>query len=146
MRWEHTLEIDTPAASVWAATLDVEALPTVSPTTMSAVERLDPGPLRPGSRVRIKQPRQSARVWAVTEVEAPERFVWETTVGKARMVATPVVEPIGPSRSRNTVALVLTGGGAGLLGRLLGRTFARVLATENAGYQRLLESADAPAA
>jgi uncharacterized membrane protein len=146
MRWEHTLEIDTPAASVWAATLDVDALPTISPTTMSAVERLDPGLLRPGSRVRIKQPRQAARIWTVIETEAPTRFVWETTVGKARMVATHLIEPLGPTRARNTLALELTGRGAGLLGRLLGRTFARVLATENAGFKRVLESADAPAA
>jgi uncharacterized membrane protein len=139
MHWSHSLEIDTPAETVWAVTMDVDALPTISPTTMTRVERLDPGSLRPGSRVRIKQPMQPARVWTVVATEAPRRFEWETTVGRARMVATHLVEPT-TSGCRNTLRLELTGRGAGLLGRLLGRTFARVLATENAGFKRVAEA------
>lgn len=143
MHWDHILEIDTPPEALWALTLDVEALPTISPTTMSHVVRLDPGELRPGSRVRIKQPKQAARVWTVTEADPPSRFVWETRVGRARMVATHVIEPVGEG-SRNTLRLDLTGTGAGLLGRLLGGTFAKVLATENAGFKRVAEAAGAP--
>jgi uncharacterized membrane protein len=138
MHWSHTLEIDTPPETVWAVTMDVDALPTITPTTMSSVERLDEGPLRPGSRVRIKQPMQAARVWRVTETDEPHRFAWETTLGRARMVATHVLEPT-PTGCRNTLRLELTGRGSGLLGRLLGRTFARVLATENAGFKRVAE-------
>jgi len=140
MRWEHTLEIDTPPESLWALTLDVEALPTISPTTMTRVERLAPGELRPGSRVRLKQPRQAARIWTVLETDAPRRFVWETRVGRATMVATHLIEPAG-GRSRNTLRLDLTGPGSGLLGRLLGGTLAKVLATENAGFKRVAEEA-----
>ena len=143
MRWEHTIEIDTPAETVWAVTLDVEALPMISPTTMTRVERLDPGPLLPGSRVRIKQPGQSARVWTVTETEAPTRFVWGTRVGLARMVATHLVEPTA-SGCRNTLRLELTGRGAGMLGRFVGRTLERVLATENAGFKRVAEARVGP--
>lgn len=139
MHWEHTLEIDTPPESLWALTLDVESLPTISPTTMTRVERLAPGELRPGSRVRIKQPRQSARVWTVLETDAPRRFVWETRVGPATMVATHLIEPVGGG-SRNTLLLDLTGPGSGVLGRLLGSTFAQVLATENAGFKRVAEA------
>lgn len=142
MHWEHTLTIDTPPEHLWAVTLDVEALPDISPTTMTRVERLDAGELHPGSRVRIKQPAQRARVWTVTQTDAPSRFAWETTVGPARLVATHVIEPAGAG-STNTLRLDLTGRGSGLIGRLLGRTFASVLATENAGFKRVAEGATA---
>ena len=141
MHWEHTLEIDTPVESLWAATLDVEALPTISPTTMTSVERLTSGELAPGSRVRIKQPGQPARVWTVTSVDAPHRFVWETKVGLATMVATHELSPAAAG-SRNTLRLDLTGPGSGLVGRLVGRRLAQVLATENAGFKRVTESAE----
>lgn len=139
MEWTHSIEIDTPPATVWALTMDVEALPRISPTTMTWVERLDPGELRPGSRVRLKQPRQSPRVWRVVEVEAPRRFRWETTIGRSRLVATHLIEPV-PAGARNTLRLELTGPGSGLLGRLVGRVFASALATENAGLKRVAES------
>lgn len=141
MRWEHTLEIDTPVESLWAATLDVEALPTISPTTMTSVERLTSGELAPGSRVRVKQPGQPARVWTVTSVDAPHRFVWETKVGLATMVATHELRSAGAG-SRNTLRLDLTGPGSGLVGRMVGRKLAQVLATENAGFKRVTESAE----
>ena len=41
MHWENTTEIDTPVDAMWAITLDVDALPDISPT-MTAVERLTP--------------------------------------------------------------------------------------------------------
>ncbi|MEZ5194813.1 MAG: polyketide cyclase, partial [Nocardioides sp.] len=105
------------------------------------VERLDEGELRPGSRVRLKQPRQAARIWQVTELDAPRRFVWEATLGPARMVATHLIEPLGDrgAGARNTLRLELTGPTSAMVGRLLGRTFASVLATENAGFKRVAE-------
>ncbi len=139
MEFAHTLEIDAPVAEVWALTLDVEALPDISPTTMTSVERLDPGELVPGSRVRIKQPRQSARTWTVTRVDAPVRFEWETRFGPTRMIATHEIDAAGPG-SRNTLRLALSGRGAGTLSRLLGGTFRRVLATENEGFRRVAEA------
>lgn len=140
MHWEHTIEIDTPPESMWAVTMDVEALPSISPATMTRVERLDPGDLRPGSRVRIKQPLQTAKVWTVSEAIAPRRFVWETRLGRARLVATHHIEPAGAG-CRNTLRLALTGRGSAILGGLLGRTFAKVLAAENAGFKRVAEAA-----
>ncbi|MEZ5193499.1 MAG: hypothetical protein R2734_14035 [Nocardioides sp.] len=64
----------------------------------------------------------------VTELDAPRRFVWEATLGPARMV-TPL--PIEAPRdrgagARNTLRLELTGPTSAMVGRLLGRTFASV--------------------
>lgn len=138
MRWTHTLEIDTPVDTMWRVTLDVEALPSMTPT-MTAVERLTPGELRPGSRVRIKQPAQPARVWTVTEAEAPHRFEWRTKVGLATMVATHELAETERGTS-NTLTLDLTGPGSGLLGRLIGGKITETLATENAGFKRTAEA------
>lgn len=139
MRIEHTIDIDAPIASVFALTLDVERLPEISPTTMTAVERLEESELAAGSQVRIKQPGQAASIWTVQEIEAPTRFVWSAPLGPARMVAThELTERTGGTTNR--LVLHLTGPGAGLLGWLLGKRMRRVLATENAGLKRVAES------
>ena len=138
MRWTDTLEIDTPADTLWQVTMDVEALPSMTPT-MTSVERLTPGDLRPGSQVRIKQPAQPARVWTVTETQAPHRFVWHTKVGLATMVATHELSATDQGTT-NTLTLELTGPGSGLLGRLIGGKVAETLATENAGFKRTAEA------
>ncbi|MCB0908068.1 MAG: SRPBCC family protein [Nocardioidaceae bacterium] len=138
MRWTNTLEIDTPIDLLWQVTMDVDALPSMTPT-MSAVERLTPGELRPGSRVRIKQPAQPARVWTVTTADAPHRFVWQTKVGPATMVATHELTETERG-TRNMLTLELTGPGSGLLGRLISGKITETLTTENAGFKRTAES------
>lgn len=138
MRWTHTQEIDTPVDTMWQVTMDVEALPSMTPT-MTAVERLTPGDLRAGSQVRIKQPAQPARTWTVTETQAPHRFVWQTKVGLATMVATHELVETARGTS-NTLTLDLTGPGSGLLGRLIGGKITETLATENAGFKRAAEA------
>ena len=143
MRWEDTIEIDATPERVWQLTLDVESLPAISPMTMTTTERRDPGELRPGSRVRIKQPKQRARVWTVTRADAPRLFVWETALRPMRMIATHLIEPT-PAGCRQTLRLDLTGPGSGLLGRLIGHQLAMVLATENAGFKRVAERSVEP--
>lgn len=144
MRWEHSLLIDAPPDRVWEVTMDVDALPALSPTTMTSVERLD-GDLRPGSRVRIRQPGQRARVWTVREVTAPSRFVWSTALGPFPMVAEHRIEPAGAG-ARNTLTIELSGRGSTVAGRLVGRMIASALATENAGFKRVAEAFERPGA
>lgn len=143
MRIEHTTLINAPLERVWAVTLDVEGLPELSPTTMTRVRRLDEGDLRVGSRTRIKQPGQRERVWTVEEVTAPTRFVWSTRLGPLAIRATHLLAAERDGGTRNTLVIDLLGPGARLLGALLRRTFAAVLATENAGFKRVSESAAA---
>ena len=49
------IDIDAPADRVWGVLSDARAWPTWTPSVTS-VEVLDDGPLRVGSRARIKQP------------------------------------------------------------------------------------------
>lgn len=133
MEFTQTRVIDATVQRVWALTLDLEGLPSTTPTIKS-VERLDDGPMRVGSRARLTQPGLPARVWTVAEIDAPHRFSWSTHLLGVRMVGIHELEPVGDDRCRLTLRVVLAGRGATLLGRLAGRNLARALAAEGAGF------------
>ena len=126
---EDSQEIEASTQRVWAVTVDIERWPDLLPTVTS-VERLDEGPLRVGSRARLKQPAQRPTVWTVTRLDAPAAFEWEAVVFGVPTRAAHRIEPLGPNRCRNTLALELTGRWAGIVGRLVGRRMRSVLRTE----------------
>lgn len=132
------LEMNGTVDQVWAATVDVESWPTLTPT-ITSVERLDEGPLRIGSRARIVQPKQRPRVWTVVELEAPHRFAWQTEVGSVTMTGTHDLLATDHG-CRNTLAVELSGRGSRLLHLVLGRTFRKAIALENEGFRSLVES------
>lgn len=139
MKFTDTVKIDAPIERVWEVTLDVEGLPDLSPTTMSRVERLEAGPLSVGSRTRIKQPGQAARVWTVRRLDEPHQFMWDTRWGPLTMTAIHALAADGDG-THNTLSLEVSGPGSAVVGRLMGRTVGRVLATENAGFKRVSEA------
>jgi uncharacterized membrane protein len=138
MRFEHEINIAAPAVRVWELTIDIERWPAIT-STVTKVERLDQGPLRVGSRARLKQPGQGARVWTVTALEAASGFVWEAKFAGLQMVGSHFVVPDGDS-CRNRLVLEITGRGAGLFGRVAGGRLRKSLATENAGFKKAAES------
>lgn len=79
-------------AQVWAVFLDVESWPQWT-ESMTAVDRLDDGPLRVGSRATVRQPKMRPMVWEVTELVEQSSFSWQTrnlgvtTTGSHRVVA-----------------------------------------------------------
>jgi uncharacterized membrane protein len=137
MEITDTLEIKGSVEDVWAATIDVESWPNLTPT-ITSVERLDDGPLRIGSTARIVQPKQKPRVWTVTELTAPYRFAWETQVGKVTMTGTHDLTPT-EGGCRNTLGVQLSGRGSGLLRLLVGRTMRKAIALENQGFRSQVE-------
>ena len=137
MRLQHEERIDAAVADVWELTIDVESLPSLT-DTMTEVERLDSMPLTVGSRVRIKQPGQPARVWTVTELDPGRLFVWTTNAMGMTMTATHELHESGGA-TVNTLTLDLTGATASVFGRLLRRPLQKALATENAGFKQAAE-------
>jgi uncharacterized membrane protein len=137
MRWTESVLIGAPLAVVWRLTVDVEAWPGITPTVTS-VQRLDDGPLRVGSRARIKQPGQRAAVWTVTEFEADAGFSWRTVRRGLALTGTHRVAA-EPDGCRNTLHLDATGPLARPLGLLLGGVFRKALRTENAGFKAAAE-------
>ncbi|NUO61039.1 MAG: hypothetical protein HOV71_14855 [Hamadaea sp.] len=140
MRWENTVTIDAPTGRVWDLTTDVENLPSVTPT-MRRVVRLDDGPIHEGSRAKIWQPAQTPAVWTVTKLDPSREFSWQTRRLGVTMTGRHLLADDGDG-CRNTLVLEVTGPGAKLVGALLGKTFAKALATENAGLQRAATSAE----
>jgi uncharacterized membrane protein len=135
---EHELTIDAPPEVVWKLTADIEGWPALTPT-IKHVERLDDGPLRVGSRARVKQPAQRPTVWTVTRLEPDERFEWEATVLGMHMTARHHLTPEG-SGCRSRLELELSGRRAGLLGRLVGARIRKAIATENEGFKKAAEA------
>lgn len=137
--------IDAPAARVWDLTVGIESWPALTPT-MTRVERLDEGPLAPGSTARIKQPRQRPRVWTVARCDPPTdtatgTFEWGTRLAWLTLTATHLVEPVDADTTRNTATVRLEGRAAGLASRLLGRPIGRAIAAENRGFATAAEGA-----
>jgi uncharacterized membrane protein len=137
MEWTNIQTIGAPADVVWQLSTDVTDWPTYMPTVRS-VERLDEGPLRLGSRARIKQPGQRTAVWEVTSLEPGHQFSWRSERRGVAMTGTHRVDPEGAG-SRNTLTIEMTGPLAPVLGALLGPLMRRVLRTENACFKARAE-------
>lgn len=134
MRFTSILTIEASVDVVWRLTTDIEGWPAITPT-ITRVVRLDDGPLRVGSRARVKQPRQLEGVWTVTCLAEGRAFSWQTTRTGLTMVGSHLLEAAGDG-CRNTLTLDLDGFGAGLFGRLFGRQISGAIETENAGFRR----------
>lgn len=138
MKLENTQHIDAAIDVVWALTEDVERWPDTTPT-MTSVERLDEGPLAVGSQARIKQPGQRARVWTVTRFEQGRLFAWSTSALGTHMEGSHHLSEDGTG-CVNRLELEITGGTAGLVGRLFGRQLLKAITTENEGFKQAAES------
>ena len=142
MRIEHALEIQAPLERLWALTAQVVDWPRITPT-VTDVEPLDDGPLRVGSRFRLKQPGQPLRVWTVTALEPQRRFAWSTRL--LGLVMTGVHELVATDTgTRNVLRVELTGWGATLVGLLLRMPISRAIARENEGFRVAAESSPHP--
>ena len=132
------MTIQAAPDTVWRLTIDVTNLPSLTPT-MRKVERLDDGPLRVGSRTRIKQPRQSPPLRTVTRIEPGRDYTRDTRRLSLPIVGGHRIEDLG-GNCRNTLSIELTGLGAGLLGALAGSAVRNAIATENAGFKAAAEA------
>ena len=132
--YEHRIDIDASPAIVWAQTIDVESWPQMFPTVTS-VERLDDGPLRVGSRARIKQPGQPHRVWTVATIEPEHRFVWTTQANGFAMMGAHVLTPTTVGGTVNHLMIDVDGPLARLVAALAGRKLRKTLAIENEGFR-----------
>ena len=139
---EDRLEIAASIDEVWALTLDVESWPKITPT-MTEIVRLDAAPLGLGSKVRIKQPGQRARVWTVTEFdvssENQRRFGWSTKALGVNMTGTHELLA-STTGTVNILTIDLEGRAAGLIGTLLKGPLSNALATENHGFKTAAEA------
>ncbi|MGB3441732.1 MAG: SRPBCC family protein [Actinophytocola sp.] len=136
MRHEVTTTIDAPADLVWRTVKDVEKWPAWTPT-MTEI-RLEGDDLRVGSVVGVRQPKQPARSWTVTELTDGRSFTWTSTGRGLRMSADHVVTEEG---GRTTVLLTfsLAGPMASFTSLLAGKVIRQAVATEAASLKAWCE-------
>ena len=92
--FETSRHIEAPARPVWDVLFDVAHWPDWLPT-VDSLERLDEGPLKVGSRARIRQPRLPQAEWTVTEIDDGRQFTWEARGPGMRTIGRHEVVPDG---------------------------------------------------
>ena len=138
MRYETTAVISAPPERVWTVLADVERWPEWT-SSVSKVEKLDPGVLAVGSRVRIKQPGMPPLTWRVTELEPGREFSWMTKSPGATTVASHSVEAQGNGIVIAGFSLQQTGPLSRVADWLFGKRTRRYVDTEVAGLKRRSE-------
>lgn len=133
MQITESIIVDAPIDRVWELTIDLEALPSVTPT-VTRVERLDDGPVQVGTQARLSQPRLPRLVWTVETLDAPNRFTWATRLFGVRMVGVHELASVGANQTHLTLGVAFEGRGAAGMARLTGRSIARALEMEAEGF------------
>ena len=129
MRFEASIDIAAPAERVFAVYSDVERWPEWT-RSVTSVERLDDGPLRVGSRARVRQPRLPTAVWEVTELVPDRSFTWVARGPGIVTTGSHVVTPLDGDGVNATAALEQAGPLGSLMGRLTKRLTNEYLETE----------------
>ncbi|HET6919143.1 MAG TPA: SRPBCC family protein [Jiangellaceae bacterium] len=135
MRFEASIDVAAPAERVFGVYTDVEHWPDWT-RSVTSIERLDQGPLRVGSRARIKQPRLPVAVWEVTDLVPGRSFTWMARGPGTVTTGSHVITPAGSGdRVKVTASLEQTGVLGPLLGLLTKRITNRYLDMEVRGLK-----------
>lgn len=138
MRHEITTTITAPADLVWRTISTVEKWPEWTPT-MEEISRLDDGELHVGSTARVRQPKQPARTWTVTELTPGRSFTWTTKGAGLHLSADHVI--VGEQDGKVAVLLTfeMSGVVAPLANLLSGSMVRRLVDTEAASLTKWCE-------
>jgi uncharacterized membrane protein len=139
MHFEAGIEIAASAQRVFDVYTDVERWPDWT-SSVTRVERLDEGPLRLGSRARIRQPKLPVAVWEVTAIEPGRSFVWVARGPGLLTTGSHVVTSLAGNAVRVTASLDQDGIFGPLVGGLSRSLTQRYLELEVRGLKAHCES------
>lgn len=139
MRLTASTDTQADPRTVWAALVDVGTWPRWT-ASMTTVERLDDGPLRLGSRARIKQPGFPPLVWEVGDLREDSEFTWTTRSPGVRTVGRHVLTPTPDGGTRITLEVEQTGVLGAIVGALTKAKTRRFLEMEAAGLRAAAET------
>jgi uncharacterized membrane protein len=142
MKYEKSTVIDADPARVWQVLSDVERWPERI-AVYESVERLDEGPLKVGSRARVKQEKLAAGEWEVTDVVPGESFVWASRQPGVRLVGRHSVDAEPGGGARLTLAFEHSGPMAWMVTLLYGRLIRRYVDAEGVALKAAAESVHA---
>jgi uncharacterized membrane protein len=140
MRFEKSIEIDTPQQRVWDVLTDLEAWPQRI-ETVDIVELLTPPPITKGSRVRLKQPKLPEGTWDITIWDAPSYFEWTQKAVGATSVAGHRVEALAEGRARLTLTIDMRGFLVPIVAVVFKKLTNNYMDLEAEGMKRAAESA-----
>ena len=138
MQLVESISIAAPPDRVWAVLMDVEGWPQWT-QSMTRLERLQPGDLAVGSRVRITQPKLPHVVWTVTALEPGRYFAWRGSSPGVRTDAGHRIETEG-NGSRVTLTIEQSGLLSPLVGLMYGRLTKRYVDMEARGLKARCEA------
>jgi uncharacterized membrane protein len=139
VRFEASAEVSAPAQLVFDTYVDVERWPSWT-SSVTSVELLDRGPLRVGSRARIRQPRLPVTVWQVTALVPGRESSWQASGPGVRTTGTHRVAETAAGTSHVTAILEQRGPLGLVVGLLTSRLTRRYLRTEVDGLKAYCEA------
>ena len=138
MAQSTTIEIAASIGRVWDVVTDIDRWPEWTASVKSA-HRLDEGPLRPGSRAELTQPKLPQATWTVTEVEPGRSFTWEQRGPGVRTTAVHALEPLEGGGTRVLLSVEQSSWMAWAVDLFYGRLTQGYIETEAAGLKRRSE-------
>jgi uncharacterized membrane protein len=136
--FSKTTHIAAPPDIVWNVMVDVERWPEWTPS-IKTVRKLDAGPLKVGSRARIKQPKLLPAVWTVTRFNAGHSFTWVSGVPGLHTVGYHAIKPAGDG-CEVTLVVLFEGMFAGIAARVFRKLNEEYLQMEANGLKRHCET------
>jgi carbon monoxide dehydrogenase subunit G len=133
------IDIAAPPARVWAVMRDVERWQEWT-ASITAIQRLDEGPLHVGSRARVRQPWLLPAVFTVTHLTEDRGFTWVTRSLGMQATGGHWITPIEDG-SRAALSLRFDGPLGGVSGWLARGLIQRYLGLEADGLKRRSEQA-----
>jgi len=138
LRLEVSTSISAPVERVWQTIMDVERWHEWTPS-ITSIEKLAPGELGVGSRVRIKQPKLPPAVWRVTAIEPGRRLEWQSKGPGSHTIAWHMAEPQGDG-AKATLGIEQSGVFFTLMGWYFNGITRRYVNMELAGLKQHCES------
>ena len=139
MRFEAGIDVSAPAQLVFDTYADVEQWPSWT-SSVTSVELLDRGPLRVGSRAKVRQPKLPDAIWQVTTLEPGRSFTWQARGPGVLSTGTHTVTALTEETSRVTAILEQAGPLGPILGLITRRLTNRYLDTEVRGLKAYCEA------
>ncbi|OUR96808.1 hypothetical protein A9Q84_10735 [Halobacteriovorax marinus] len=137
MKLKHSITINSPLASVWSTTVDVNNWNKWTPTIETS--SLNDESFSLGSSATIKQPDMAESIWTITQFEDKESFTWETSVPGLKMIASHRLVEVNPNETTNILILEVKGLLSFILWPILKGKIRNSLEKENEGLKSFCE-------